>query len=169
MLLMICSNLVLFINMFWLCLYFLWHARLRFLNFKFLKFMSKHDIIYISMMIWIKWCINWKWWIFLSVYSSLWGICHNTPKCSPLYILINGLVKRENSIWYGECHKLECNQLSFYLINGNKFCLVYVMCIIEFHLKGISYEALIYLVKGNKSVILIKYPWYSLREVILKF
>ena len=41
-----------------LLILYLWHARLRLLNFKFLKFMSKHDIIYISMMIWIEWCIN---------------------------------------------------------------------------------------------------------------
>ena len=33
----------------------------------------------------------------------------------------------------------------------------------------ISCEALVFLVEGNKSVVLIKYPWYSLREVILKF
>ena len=39
----------------------------------------------------------------------------------------------------------------------------------DFNPNFISCKALVYLVKGNKSVALIKYPWYSLREVILKF
>ena len=34
-----------------LLILYLWHARPEHLNFKFLKFMLKHDIIYISMMI----------------------------------------------------------------------------------------------------------------------
>ena len=37
-----------------LLILYLWHARLRLLNFKFLKFISKHDIIYISLMIWFE-------------------------------------------------------------------------------------------------------------------
>ena len=41
-----------------LLIFYLLHARLRLLNFKFLKLMSKHDIIYISMMICVVWCIN---------------------------------------------------------------------------------------------------------------
>ena len=85
-----------------LLILYLWHARLRLLNFKFLKFRSKHDIIYISMMIWIEWCINLKWWIFLNIYYYLWGTCHNTPKCSLLYTLIKlfGQKRELYLIWW---------------------------------------------------------------------
>ena len=35
-------------------------------------------------------------------------------------------------------HDPECKLLSSHLINWKKLCLVYAMCMIEFHLKGIS-------------------------------